>query len=232
MEIYNYDRTTGAYLGSGVADPDPKSPARHIIPAYATTVAPPAEDENSIRVFRDGGWGYVPREEPEQEPSTDPIPVDLVAYAADRRWFIEMSGFRFNGWPVKTDALSQAKITSERLAVASGVRLDTDSWKFGDGVFRVVTNEQFVALSNAARDHVRLCFFREGEIQVAIAAGTVTTKAEIDEALAYLDKPWPFEDGADPGTGVPVQDDPSEDAPAPEDPDTPTEPDHEPVETP
>ena len=191
MDIYHYDRETGAYLRPGVADRDPRSPARFIIPANATTVAPPPAEEHSVRVFRDGVWGYVPSEDPEAEPSPEPAPVDLAAYGAHRRWFTETSGCRFNNWPVKTDAESQAKITAERLAVEAGVRLDTDLWKFADGEFRVLTNEEMTGLSNTVREHVRNCFAREGWVQLAIANGDITTTAEIDEAFADFSAPWP-----------------------------------------
>lgn len=42
MEIYHFDEKTGAYLGAGVADPDPLTPGAWLLPAYSTAVKPDA----------------------------------------------------------------------------------------------------------------------------------------------------------------------------------------------
>ena len=115
-------------------------------------------------------------------PPSDASIADLIAYAADRKWRAEIGGTVWNAWPVATDRDSQAKVIAERLAIEAGERADPDGWKFADGVFRPVSNADFIALSNAVRNHVRACFAVEAQLQAAIAAETVTTFAEIDAA--------------------------------------------------
>lgn len=113
-----------------------------------------------------------------------PPAPDLVAYVADRRWQKEVGGCEWNGYPVSTDRDSQAKVIAERLAVMAGVRADPSGWKFSDGVFRMVSNEDFVALALAVRDHVQSAFTLEAMVLAAIANETITTSAEIDEAFS------------------------------------------------
>lgn len=111
-------------------------------------------------------------------------PQDLAAYAAGRRWTFEQAGAEWNGLPIHTDDRSQGKYLAELQAIALGVRLDGDFWKFADGEFRPVSNADFPALATAAREHVRSAFVIEGTILAGIAAGEITTRAQIDEAFA------------------------------------------------
>lgn len=115
--------------------------------------------------------------EPEQ------IKASLAAYAAQKRYEKEIGGTIWNGWPVHTDRESQSKIIAERLAIEAGERDDPDYWKFADGVFRAVSNDDFISLSSAVRDHVRSCFAIEGAVLAAIEAGTITSETEIDAAF-------------------------------------------------
>jgi hypothetical protein len=112
------------------------------------------------------------------------VPTDLKAYAAHRRWLKEVGGTVWNGWPVHTDRESQAKIIAERLAIAEGERDDPDGWKFADGVFRMISNADFIALSNAVREHVRRCFTLEGMALAGIASGDITTPEDVDALFA------------------------------------------------
>lgn len=59
MNIYHYDPTTGALMGQGLADPDPLVHGNWLIPAFATTIVPPAPSAGNIQVFQSGVWGYV-----------------------------------------------------------------------------------------------------------------------------------------------------------------------------
>lgn len=125
--------------------------------------------------WEDGAW-VEPAPEPEPEP-------DLPAYAARKRWEKEVGGTSWNTWPVHTDRESQGKIVAERLAVSEGERTDPDGWKFADGEFRMVSNADFLSLATAVRDHVKSCFATEAQVLADIAAGTITTTAEIDAAF-------------------------------------------------
>ena len=116
----------------------------------------------------------------ESEPSPEERKAQLIAYAAARRYEKEIGGMTWNDWPVHTDRESQGKIIAERLAVEAGEREDPDGWKFADGVFRMVSNTDFVSLSNAVRDHVRAAFAVEAAVLMQIEAGIITSEAEID----------------------------------------------------
>lgn len=190
MNVYHFHPETRALEGFSKADADPKNPTRFLIPANCTTVTPPPSEEGNVRVFVDGAWGYVPIADIDAEATTEPHPLDLEAYAAERRWVAETSGCRFNKWQVKTDAESQAKVAAERLAIEAGVREDADAWKFSDGQFRVLTNEEFCQLSVEIRNHVRNSFAREAAVQVAISDGTVTTKQQVNDAFIDVSAPW------------------------------------------
>lgn len=113
-----------------------------------------------------------------------PTIAELCSYAADKRWQVEQGGMIWNGWPVATDDRSQGKINSEVLAVQIGERADGEQWKFADGVFRPLTNEQLVDMGRAARAHVSNSFVSEGALVAAIFSGGITSFEEID---AY---PW------------------------------------------
>lgn len=131
------------------------------------------------------GDGYSVREfvPPILDPAPPPTKQELSVYAAQKRYEIETGGTIWNGWPVHTDRESQAKIIAERLAVESGERDDPDGWKFADGIFRLVSNTDFVALSNAVRDHVRAAFVVEAYVLSQIEAGIISSEAEIDAAF-------------------------------------------------
>ena len=59
MDIYHYHPATGELMGASKADPDPLSEGEWLIPAYATTEAPPEGQAGFARVFLDGEWGQV-----------------------------------------------------------------------------------------------------------------------------------------------------------------------------
>jgi len=112
------------------------------------------------------------------------MPVDLPAYAAAKRWEREVSGTIWNGWPVLSDRESQSKIIAEAVAIEKGERVDGDPWKFADGEFRPLTNEQMDDLAAAVRLHVRNSYGIEAQVLAAIEAGSITTEAQINAAFA------------------------------------------------
>lgn len=58
MKIYNYDGTTGEFLNTTDAIQDPLDDTNFLIPAYATTVAPP-KLSGKVAVFNNGSWSLV-----------------------------------------------------------------------------------------------------------------------------------------------------------------------------
>ncbi len=118
------------------------------------------------------------------EPQTNHPGMTLLEYAAAKRWEREVGGTIWNGWPVLSDRESQNKIVAEALAIEKGERADDDPWKFADGEFRPLTNEQMDDLAATVRLHVRNSYGIEAQLLAGIEAGTITTYEQIDIALA------------------------------------------------
>ena len=57
--VYNYDPDTEEYLGPESAHESPMEPGVYLIPAHATTIAPPEADDGHVPVFADGAWTLV-----------------------------------------------------------------------------------------------------------------------------------------------------------------------------
>src|SRR5690606_17402778 len=117
-------------------------------------------------------------------PQTNHPGMTLQEYAAAKRWEREVGGTVWNGWPVLSDRESQSKIIAEAVAIEKGERADGDPWKFADGEFRSLTNEQMDELAAAVRLHVRNSYGIEAQVLAAIASGSITTEAQIDAAFA------------------------------------------------
>ncbi len=108
----------------------------------------------------------------------------LNAYLSDKRWQLETGGYSWNGHLVATDRDSRSIIGQERQAITLGERADPDGFKMG-GVLVMVSNADFIVMSNAVRAFVRACFAVEGVLAAGINAGTITSIEEIDAAA------WP-----------------------------------------
>lgn len=59
MKIYHYHPITGEFMGQGLADPDPMTLGKYLIPAHATTVSPPQPAAGFALVFAGGSWSHV-----------------------------------------------------------------------------------------------------------------------------------------------------------------------------
>ncbi|BCM83593.1 DUF4376 domain-containing protein [Methylobacterium indicum] len=110
--------------------------------------------------------------------------VDLIAYAADARWRIEVGGTTWNGFPVATDDRSKTLVSGELQAIDLAERKDGEPFKFADGVFRPLSNADMQAVAVAMRAHVKRSFGALYAVGAGIAAGTVTTAEQVDAALA------------------------------------------------
>ncbi|MEZ2224385.1 DUF4376 domain-containing protein [Rhizobium sp. RCC_161_2] len=111
--------------------------------------------------------------------SPEPIPVDLYAYAATKRYAVETGGIVINGMSVMTDRGSQSLITGAYNYVQANPDVSV-KFKTSGGSFVALTAAQMTLIANAVGAHVQACFAAEGEVDQEIIAGTITTTAEID----------------------------------------------------
>jgi N-methylhydantoinase B/oxoprolinase/acetone carboxylase alpha subunit len=109
--------------------------------------------------------------------------VDLVAYAANKRWQKEVGGIALGGIPIATDDRSKLMIMGARLAAQSDPEWST-IWIGADGVAYPINGAMIVMISDAVAEHVNACFATFATVKSAIEAETVTTTAEIDAAFA------------------------------------------------
>lgn len=116
-------------------------------------------------------------------PSSVAPAADLKAYAAARRWAKESGGIVLNGAEIATDDTAQRKISElRRRAEAGEIPLP-----FG---FKAVSGwidadlATIVAIDQAVAAHVQAGYAKNREVDAAIAAGTITTFAEVDAAFA------------------------------------------------
>ncbi len=106
--------------------------------------------------------------------------IDLIVYAAAKRYAVETGGIVINEMRVMTDRASQALITG----AYNYVRENPDALvKFKTaGGFVELTATQMTAIANAVGAHVQASFAAEGAVNVAIADGTIKTVADVDAA--------------------------------------------------
>jgi len=55
MKIYNYDKQ-GIFINQTTAKESPLETGKYLIPAKATTIAPPDTKDNEVAVFEGGEW--------------------------------------------------------------------------------------------------------------------------------------------------------------------------------
>lgn len=72
MNIHHYHPETGAYLGAGLADESPLQPGVFLVPAHATVIPPPLEQDGFVLRYADGVWVYSPTEDADEPPSDLP----------------------------------------------------------------------------------------------------------------------------------------------------------------
>lgn len=121
--------------------------------------------------------------EPEEEP------VNLYEYTADKRWYVEVGGTTWAGKHVATDRDSQGKLLAEFVAITNEIRMDPSPWKFGDGQFELISNEDMLGIILTARSHIANSFAIEAYVLNEIASNNITTTEEVDQAS------WPLNYG-------------------------------------
>lgn len=68
-KIYHHHPDTGAMMGEGMADVDPLEPGRFLIPASATTDAPPTPGAGQFAAWNGNAWELRAMPPPAPEPA-------------------------------------------------------------------------------------------------------------------------------------------------------------------
>ncbi|MCF6265224.1 MAG: DUF4376 domain-containing protein [Desulfuromusa sp.] len=118
--------------------------------------------------------------------TTDELKAAAIAALAQYRWQIETGGYSYNNWPVHSDDRAQFKALAEVLRIQNSQRLDGDAWKFADGEFRSLTNNEFLAMYSVGVTHIEKCFACETACKVRVEAGEYTIGTIWNEEWALL----------------------------------------------
>lgn len=110
------------------------------------------------------------------------IEADLAAYASQVRFARETAGIEVGGERIDTSRESQSLITGAH-ALALAEPDEPIDFKSSSG-WIVIDSAAMILIALAVARHVRACFRAERAVAAAIAAGTITTRAEIDAAFA------------------------------------------------
>lgn len=106
----------------------------------------------------------------------------LTAYAADKRYSVEVGGLTVNAIPIATDRASQAMINGAYNLVQINPDISID-FKTDTG-FVTLGASQITDLALAVANHVQKCFSAEATAASRVAAGTITAVADIDALFA------------------------------------------------
>ena len=196
MQIYHYHPATGEYLGEGSADESPLEPGAYLVPAHATTTAPPTAMSGKVRVWR-GGWQFedvVAGQplDPEYEPSIDELKAAKIAAIRAARHAVEFGGIMHDGVMHDSDATARAKYGETRDVFALMPDMVVEGWKASDGpdglgVYVTMTKAILDALTLAGAAHDKACFDWERDRQAEVAAAmALEDEADARSALAAV----------------------------------------------
>lgn len=199
MQIYHYHPETGEYLGDGLADPSPLEPGKYLVPAHATTSAPPTAMAGKVRVWR-GEWVFEPmaQGEPPVDPGYEPSIHDLAAAKLEAinsgKNVALDAGFRFTigegegAREVIFDSDSKARLAYLELATKLGQDpAYATQWKASRGQWVTMDAALFADLQPAYEAHIQACFAwqaeREQELAAAYAAGDRAAMESVAETM-------------------------------------------------
>jgi len=196
MQIYHYHPATGEFLGEGVADQSPLEPGAYLVPAHATTTAPPTAMSGKVRVWR-GEWAFedVQAEQPldpEYEPSLEEVKAAKLARIRTARHAVEFGGIVYGGVMYDSDATARAKYGETRDVFALMPEMVVEGWKASDGpdglgVYVTMTKALLDAMTLAGAAHDKACFDWERDRQAEVAAAmALENEADARAAMAAV----------------------------------------------
>lgn len=109
--------------------------------------------------------------------------LDLLAYAASKRYLKEVGGLSFNGIVIATDDRSKLMIMGARMRAMSNPD-NIEQWAAGDGNVYPLNAATVVMISDAVAAHVSNCFVIYDVVKADIVSGAITTQAQVDAAFS------------------------------------------------
>jgi len=92
MEVYSYDKETGIFVGTTIADEDPKRPGNYLFPAQTTSIKPPVVAEDKLAKWDNNAWVLVDKppkeltpEEKDRQVYVAPSAMELLRMERNRR---------------------------------------------------------------------------------------------------------------------------------------------------
>ena len=125
--------------------------------------------------------GITPEQIPAEAPPLSPEGqrAALIAYASNKRWQVETGGVVVNGINVPTDDRAKLLLlgAAQSMADGSSAPLIVNGVNYG-----TLPKATFQAINAAVIAHVQKSFASLSTVLAAIAAGTITSSAQIDSA--------------------------------------------------
>ena len=148
MRIFNYLPETGEYIGEALADESPRERGAFLIPANATTEAPPDIPRGAVATWTGTGWEVS--EPAPAEPTPPRTPTVKEAVGAP----IEYGG---ETWVADDEAIRN--ITAVLLANVAGVALPSKiQWRTADSKTVDVDIEFLKGLSGAILERAMVAY--------------------------------------------------------------------------
>lgn len=104
----------------------------------------------------------------------------LTAYAAMKRWELEVAGTRYDSVDLRTDRTSRTSIDQTLIYLNAQQNKATVNWKTLDG-FQKWDKDKLGAASAAINAHVQKAFDTEQKAQAGVADGTIKSTKQIDD---------------------------------------------------
>ena len=146
MQIYHYHPVTGEFLGEGVADESPLEPGAYLVPAHATTTAPPTAVAGKVRVWR-GEWVFEDAQADQPlDPEYEPTPEELEqlareAFKAERQIAVDNIKVVVGGKVFDGDETSQTRMTRASVAMTDE---ETIQWVLADNTVTQCTKAELI----------------------------------------------------------------------------------------
>jgi hypothetical protein len=138
MLVYHYDAATGEYLDATTAQESPLETGVFLLPAYATTIAPPDATTGCARIWDGSAWGQAEDHRGEQGY------VDGVAAT------VTELGALPDGWSVNAPEPTEAQATAAKQAeIATGAEAALASLKAEYCATEITTWDQQYAEATA-----------------------------------------------------------------------------------